>query len=196
MRIGRFLFGAVIAALLCLIIPGGNFVAATIWPADPKTTQIEHGKYLVSTIGGCNDCHTPKKFTEKGPELDMSRALSGSPADMKLPPLPKDAIGPDKWGAAGSNDFTAWYGPWGVTFAANLTPDLETGIGSWTEQMFFQALRTGKHLGAPDGRNILPPMPWQEIGALTDEDLKALFVYFKSLKPVSNAVPEPIPPQK
>ncbi len=198
MRIGKFLCGAVVAAILCLILSAGNFVAAKDQPADAKSAQIERGRYLVATIGGCNDCHTPKKFTGKGPELDMDHLLSGFPTGEKLPDLPKEWVAPmpGKWGAATTNDLTAWYGPWGVSFAANLTPDLETGIGSWTEQMFFQAMRTGKHLGAPDGRDILPPMPWQGIGDLTDDDLNALFAYFKSLKPVSNAVPEPIPPQK
>jgi len=195
MRIGRFLFGTVIAAPLGLMIFGGNFVAAKDVPADAKGAQIERGKYL-TTFGSCHDCHTPKNFTEKGPEPDMSRALSGSPAEMKLPPLPKDVIGPDKWGALGTNDLTAWYGPWGVSFAANLTPDLETGTGSWTEEMFIAALRTGKHLGAPEGRNILPPMPWQFYTLTSDEDLKAIWAYIRTLKPVKNAVPEPLPPQK
>lgn len=195
MRIGRFLFEAVIAALLCLVISGGNFVAAKDEPADAKSAQIERGK-LLATFGACHDCHTPKNFTEKGPEPDMSRALSGSSAEMKLPPLPKDVIGPDKWGVVGTNDLTAWYGPWGMSFAANLTPDLETGTGSWTEEMFMKALRTGKHMGAPEGRDILPPMPWQFYAQASDEDLKAIWAYIRTLKPVKNAVHEPIPPQK
>jgi hypothetical protein len=53
-------------------------------------------------------------------------------------------------------------------------------------------MRTGKHLGV--GRAILPPMPWPGVAALTDEDLKALFAYLQSLKPISNLVPQPIPP--
>ncbi len=195
MRIGRFLFGAGIAALLCLMIPGVSFVAAKDQPADANAAQIARGKFL-TTLGACHDCHTPKNFTEKGPEPDMSRALSGSPGDMKLPPLPKEVIGPDKWGAIATNDFTAWYGPWGVSFAANLTPDLETGTGSWTEEMFMKTLRTGKHLGAPDGRDILPPMPWQFYSQFSDDDLKAIWAYTRTLKPIKNAVHEPIPPQQ
>jgi cytochrome c553 len=88
-------------------------------------------------------------------------------------------------------DLTAWAGPWGVSFAANLTPD-PTGMSGWTAEQFIQTMRTGKRMGT--GRALLPPMPWQNIGALTDDDLRALFAYLQSLKPVSNAVPLPSPP--
>jgi len=91
-----------------------------------------------------------------------------------------------------SNDATAWVGPWGISFAANLTPDA-TGLGGWTEEQFIQTMRTGKHLGV--GREILPPMPWFGVAALPDEDLKALFAYLQSLKPISNNVPQPLPPK-
>lgn len=172
----------------------GALFCSSLYAADaaaPSNAMVERGKHIVDT-GLCNDCHSPKIFTDKGPVVDPAKLLSGHPATQKLPELPKDLIGPDKWGAVATNDFTAWNGPWGVSFAANLTPDLKTGIGSWTEDMFMKALRTGQHMGA--GRPILPPMPWQFIGLHTDEDLKAVFAYLKSLKPVENAVPDPIPP--
>ncbi|HZQ59913.1 MAG TPA: diheme cytochrome c-553, partial [Casimicrobiaceae bacterium] len=89
-------------------------------------------------------------------------------------------------------DLTAWAGPWGVSYAANLTPD-KTGIAGWTVDQFIQAMRTGKHLGV--GRPILPPMPWQQIGKLTDRDLRAIYAYLKSLKPIDNQVPAPTPPK-
>ncbi len=113
-----------------------------------------------------------------------------------MPPLPTEIIGPGKWAAVTNQHLSAWFGPWGVSFARNLTPDMETGLGSWTEEMFMKAMRTGKHMGAADGRDILPPMPWQGIGQLPDEDIKAIWAYLHSLKPVNNAVPEPIPPQQ
>jgi hypothetical protein len=93
-----------------------------------------------------------------------------------------------------SPDLTASVGPWGISFAANLTPDSATGIGAWTDEMFIQALRKGKHMGQDGGRPILPPMPWQHIGKHTDEDLKAIFMYFKSQTAISNKVPAAIPP--
>jgi len=89
---------------------------------------------------------------------------------------------------------TAWAGPWGVSFAINLTPDKETGIAEWSESSFLQAMRTGKHQGQPNGRDILPPMPWENIKAMTDDDLKAMFAYLRSLAPVKNQVPLPVLP--
>lgn len=153
--------------------------------------KVKRGEYLV-TLGGCNDCHTPKIFSENGMEFDSTRLLSGHPADEKLPEAPFDIVGPGKWGAVGSQSFTAWVGPWGISFTANLTPDMVTGSGAWTEESFIAAMRTGKHLGA--GRDILPPMPWFNVALATDEDLSAIFAYLKSLKPIENMVPAPIPP--
>lgn len=153
--------------------------------------MIERGKYLV-TLAGCNDCHSPKVFTPMGPVPDTTRLLSGAPADAKVPEIPNGVIAPDKWGALTTNDLTTWAGPWGVSFARNLTPDVATGIGSWTEEIFIKALRTDKDMG--EGRDILPPMPWPMIAQSTDADLKAIFAYLKSLKPVENAVPDPIAP--
>jgi cytochrome c2 len=157
--------------------------------AAPVQDPAARGKYLV-TIEVCNDCHTPKKMGPKGPEPDMTRMLSGHPQDEALPkaPVPKDA-----WIIGTNPGLTAWYGPWGVSFSANLTPDTTTGIGAWTEDMFVQSLRNGKHMGT--GRDLLPPMPWQFIGQMTDEDLKAVFAYLKTLPPIKNQVPQPIPPK-
>ena len=155
--------------------------------------QVARGAYLI-TAGACSDCHTPKTFTPKGPVPDMSRNLSGAPADIRVPPIPAGVISPTGWGALGTNDMTAWAGPWGVSFAANLTPDKTTGLGSWTEAAFIKSMRTGKHKGVL--RDILPPMPWQGLGQLTDDDLKAMFAYLQSLKPIQNKVPDPIPPKR
>ena len=125
-------------------------------PAETKTNfaqsalsaqaRIERGKYMV-TVGGCNDCHTPKKSGPNGPEPDMTRELSGNPATDKLAPIPAGLIAPDKYLTVVNNHLTAWVGPWGVSFAMNLTPDKATGLGSWTEEMLVTALRSGKHQG-------------------------------------------------
>jgi hypothetical protein len=107
---------------------------------------------------------------------------------MPTPPaLPE---GPWLWLGAATN--TAFAGPWGVSYTANLTPDKETGLGSWTEEMFIETMRTGRHQGK--GRQILPPMPYFIIGALTDSDIKDLFAYLQSLTPVHNRVPAPVDP--
>jgi mono/diheme cytochrome c family protein len=151
---------------------------------DPVT----RGAYLVK-LGGCTDCHTPKLMTPQGPIDDPSRLFAGHPADVVLPPPNLDPANP--WGAATAG-MTAWTGPWGVSFATNLTPDSGTGIGGWTEKEFIATLRTGKHKG--EGRAILPPMPWQPLSEAKDEDLAAIFAYFKSMPAVSNRVPAPLPP--
>lgn len=157
--------------------------------AAGKPDQIKRGAYLTVTMG-CHDCHTPLKMGPKGPEPDMSRMLTGHDASVTMPPPPALEKGP--WGWVGSLTMTAFSGPWGVSYSANLTPDDETGIGKWSEKSFLEAMRSGKHQGK--GRPILPPMPWQGIGKATDGDLKAIYAYLKSLKPVRNRVPEPVEP--
>jgi cytochrome c553 len=154
--------------------------------------QLRRGEYL-AVFGGCSDCHTPKVMTQNGPAPDKSRLLAGHPAVAQLPDVPQGVLGPDKWAALTNPDLTAWAGPWGISFAANLTPDNETGLGKWTADQFIKTMRTGKHLGV--GRPVLP-MPWYDVAVLTDQDMRALFAYLRSLKPISNKVPEPVPPQK
>lgn len=152
---------------------------------------IARGKYVVTT-SGCNDCHSPKIMTDHGPEPDPARLLSGHNQNEPLPPLPKDA---------GRNGFvmfsmglTSAVGPWGVSYAANLTPD-DTGIGSWTFENFKTAITKGKYKGMEGSRDLLPPMPWQVYRDMTEEDLLSIFSYLKSLPKVNNLVPAPQPPQ-
>ena len=156
--------------------------------ADQKKARVERGAYLVGMMG-CNDCHTPWKMGPQGPEPDMTRALTGHPQEVVMPPAPA-ASGPWIWHGGATN--TAFAGPWGVSFTANLTPDKETGLGTWTEEMFIATMRTARHQGK--GRPILPPMPVKMIGRANDEDLKSIFAYLQSLAPVKNKVPTPIEP--
>jgi hypothetical protein len=153
-----------------------------------EETLIERGKYLV-TISGCNDCHSPKIMSAQGPEPDPSRLLSGHIQDEKLPPMSTNA-GKDGWVNFNMNT-TAAVGPWGVSFAANLTPD-ETGIGTWTFEQFKTAIQKGKYKGLEGSRMLLPPMPWQVYKNIKEDDLKAIYVYLKSLPPINNLVPQPI----
>ena len=113
----------------------------------PLTQQelIARGKYLVFT-GGCSDCHSPKIYTPMGPIPDSTKNLSGFQHDQKLPALDPKYVAPGQWVATESN-FSAWVGPWGITYAANITPDKETGIGTLTEEMFIKTLREGKWMG-------------------------------------------------
>jgi mono/diheme cytochrome c family protein len=158
-------------------------------PQAQDQAAIKRGAYLVS-IMGCNDCHTPWKPGPKGPEPDLARALTGHPAEMIMPTPPKLPEGPWIWLGGATN--TAFAGPWGVSFAANLTPDPETGLGQWTADMFIATMKTGRHQGK--GRPILPPMPYFVVANLTDEDIRSLFAYLQSLEPVRNRVPDPVDP--
>ncbi len=182
--------GCVLIGLFSLFLAPAVSFAAQHKATSGKEAMIKRGQYLV-TLAGCNDCHTPKKMTPNGPAPDGARLLSGHPADEKLPAIPPNIFGPDKWGAITNNNLTAWVGPWGTSYASNLSPDPETGDGAWNEELFIRILRTGKFMGS--GRDILPPMPWQEFAKITDSDLKAIFAYIKSLKPVRNQVPASIP---
>jgi hypothetical protein len=165
--------------------------AAVLAQGAAPSAQVKRGEYLV-TIGLCHDCHTPLVMTPGGPEPDMKRALSGHPQDL-IVKAPANLAEP--WTAAASSTLTAWSGPWGVSFSANLTPDPETGVlRDFTEEQFVQTLRTGRHQG--QGRPILPPMPWPLIGQMTDDDLKSVFAYLRQIPPVKNKVPDPIPPAK
>jgi hypothetical protein len=161
---------------------------------EPLSDPVSRGKYLVMA-GGCNDCHSPKIMTPKGPIPDTSKLLSGHQANSPLPAIDPKATQPGQW-ILMAPDITAFVGPWGISYPANLTSDSATGVGAWGEEAFMKTLRTGKHMGNPNGRDILPPMPWQDIGRLTDEDLKSIYAYLKSLPPINNRVPAPVPPNE
>jgi hypothetical protein len=150
---------------------------------------IKRGEYIVST-SACHDCHTPKIMTDKGPVFDLERMLSGHPAEDSLPPYDQETA---KSYILFNMGLTAATGPWGTSFSANLTPD-DDGLGSWTEEQFFTAIRKGKYKGLEGSRDLLPPMPWFVYANWTDDDMKAVFAYLKSIKPVNNLVPAPIPP--
>ena len=165
--------------------------AAVAVPATSRRSadarRVARGKDLVWSIG-CNDCHTPKKMGARGPELDTDRLLSGHREQASMPAPPALPAGP--WGIVTNLELTAWSGPWGITYAQNLTPDENTGLGIWTEEMFIRALRTGRHMGV--SRQIQPPMPWEVYGRLPEEDLKSIYAYLRSIPPVKNRVPEPL----
>jgi hypothetical protein len=157
-------------------------------PAANVGAAARRGQYLVVT-GGCHDCHTPSKAGPEGPVPDFSRMLSGHPEQLEVPAAP--AL-PAPWMMVAASSMTAFSGPWGVSFSANLTPDKETGLGNWTERNFIEAIRTGHHLGR--GRPILPPMPWMAVREHSDSDLKAIWAYLRTVPAIKNRVPAPRPP--
>jgi mono/diheme cytochrome c family protein len=155
-----------------------------------RQEQIARGKYMV-TIGGCHDCHTPWIVQPDGkPGPDMSRALSGHP--MQFPIKENVKLTGDRFTVAIAPTNTAYSGPWGTSFAANLTPEPLTGTGIWTFDIFRNTIRNGRHWGV--GRPLNPPMPWFNYKEMTDEDLLAVYTYIRTLKPIYNEVPEPLPP--
>jgi hypothetical protein len=175
---------AVTVSLACS--DGGHFVRTAA--ASTTQSRVERGRYMVA-VAACGDCHTPMKMGPNGPEPDTTRLLAGHPEQVG--PLPPAAPqGPWVWAGAATN--TAFAGPWGVSYAANLTPDQNTGIGIWTEEMFVKAIRTGRHMGV--SREIQPPMPWPALRLASDEDLKSIYAYLRTLPPVANHVPDVRPP--
>jgi hypothetical protein len=158
--------------------------------AITQDSLIKKGQYLVTTLG-CNDCHSPKRMGAQGPELIPELMLSGFPASNQLPPIPSEAL-KNGW-TLFYPDNTATVGPWGVSFAGNITPD-ETGIGTWSLEQFKIAITKGKFKGLENNRPMLPPMPSQNYAQMTDEDVTAIYTYLKSVPPVKNVVPTNIPP--
>jgi len=190
-------FGWIVAALMPVALGCGVKEPAAVQQAAvmadaPSGAHAEdpvaRGRYLVR-MGSCNDCHTPWVFDKDlgMPKPDMTRMLSGHPADA---PDPQGTLGKGDVGLIGPT-FTSFALPFGVVYSANLTPDKETGIGTWTEKMFVDIFRKGRHLGG-DGRGVMPPMPWFWIRNLSDDDLKAVFAYLHTIPAVYN----PVPPHK
>ncbi len=159
--------------------------------AAPQEDPAKRGEYLVSVLG-CDDCHTPKNMTPQGPAPDMSRRFMGHPAEEPFASDDKKKLIEEQHIAVLSPGMTAAAGPWGVSYAANITSD-DTGIGTWTEAQFIKAIREGKSKGMDGTRPILPPMPIPSYRNLKDEDLKAVFAYLKTVTPVKNVVPQPKP---
>jgi hypothetical protein len=181
---------SVMAAALLIVGMNACQPSTEVKEQPPLTGEalIKRGEYLINA-GACGDCHSPKIMTETGPIPDPDRLLSGHPKDEILPPI----VNTSDW-ILFSTGVTSFVGPWGQSFAANLTPHA-TGIGNWTFEHFKTAIRKGKYKGLEGSRNLVPPMPWQFYSHISDDDLYALFAYLKSIKPVDNQVPAYISPE-
>ena len=163
--------------------------AASVPATVSNDSLIKRGAYLVSIVG-CDDCHSPKAMGPQGPEIIQELRLSGFQAGRQLPVVSNEAVQAG-W-ALMVPDITAAVGPWGTSYAANITSD-ETGIGNWTEAQFMKAMKEGKWKGMDGNRMLMPPMPWQNFSRMDDHDLKSIFAFLKSTKPVKNVVPNSIP---
>lgn len=145
-------------------------------------------------LGVCTQCHTPKIKTALGYMPDKNRFLSGYAQNQELPDLPyAEIMAGEAEKTFYTTDATVWVGRWGVSFAANLTPDPETGIGSWEEEDFIDIFRDGKHFGQENPR--ISPMPVNVYSQLRFFELGSIFMYLQTIPPVSNEVPTRIPPE-
>ena len=163
--------------------PDSTTIAMAKYGGFPS--QVKWGEHLV-IIGGCNDCHTPKKMGPNGPENDMSLMLSGHP--VQQPPPAFDLKEAAKKGLILTQSFTAWMGPWGITYAVNLTPDT-TGIGTWKEEQFVKALKEKKWMGLDNTRPLMPPMSMMPATEMTTDEMEAIFAYLKTIPPIKNLAP-------
>jgi hypothetical protein len=182
-----FLAGVLATAVTACTNSSGSSVA-TVAKAD-AAARIKRGEYLVNAIG-CDDCHSPKRMGPQGPEIIPELRLSGFPHNGQLPPV--DTTEVKKGWTLMAPDLTSAIGEWGASFAGNITSD-GSGIGNWKEENFIRALREGKYKGLANSRALLPPMPWFVYRNMTDEDLKSIFAYLKTTRPVNNVVPAPRP---
>ena len=182
-----------ILILILVVLIKAGYVMSDETSKNPS--EVEKGKALVIEYG-CNACYTPKIETVVGLIPDPDRLLSGhSAGDGDLQNIPEGLLGEKSWAGMYSKSLTAWAGPWGVSFTANLTPDKETGIGSWSKQNFISTIRLGIHTSSL-ARELAPAMPWKHISTMNDEQLGAIYSYLMSLKPIKNKVPEHIDPKK
>ena len=170
-----WLWGSV-AAVMALLAAGTGQAQQRAAGAPAAGASVDRGKYLVS-ITGCHDCHSPKSL---GMTPDPARLLSGRPSTTKMPSKADGEI-------HASLDFTAFWGPWGQTVASNLTPDKATGLPGrgYNEKTFVQTMRTGKK---PNGTAVQPPMPVEVYQNLSDDDLRSIWMFLQTLKPINNAV--------
>lgn len=178
----------------CVDAPQNENVATSLQSSIPSHSDsaalLAKGEYLV-TIMGCDDCHSPKQMGPQGPEIIPELRLSGYPSGRPIAEVDANAL--RQGGAFMNSDLTSATGPWGTSFAGNISSDA-TGIGRWSEEQFKKALTQGKYKGLDGGRMLLPPMPWPNYSRLTDEDIRAIYLFLQSTKPVSNVVPAPRPP--
>ncbi|MES2777551.1 MAG: c-type cytochrome [Bacteroidota bacterium] len=189
MRRTLFIMLVFVSSILTIVACSCNDAGSSrekIIAGPDSTERISRGEYLVN-ISGCDDCHSPKKMGPNGPEIIPELRFSGYPSTRPIAHANMDVL-KDGWIAMLGSDGTSAVGPWGMSFSANITSD-ESGIGNWSEENFIRAIRKGKFKGMEGSRDLLPPMPWFAYKNMTDEDLRAVYAFLKSTKPVSNVVP-------
>ena len=156
-------------------------------PSNFSPEQIKEGEILVME-GRCNYCHTPE-ITDG--EANYGKILFGHPADKTIPELPGVPVGSQQWMEFISElDSTVWIAGDKIVFSANITPDKETGIGTWSKEDFINTIRTGIHPGWK--KKLNKPMPWLDYARLSNEQLTSIYSYLMSQQPVVNKVQGPV----
>jgi len=178
-----------IIALVSVIAIGCNQKPAEEIAYSPE--RIEIGQAVVEGWN-CTFCHTPQIQGPDGKFIaDPKRFMSGHPSDEEIPTIPDMVITSPEWMEFLDNlGSTVWATDNVLVFSANLTPDDETGIGTWSETEFVETVRQGRHKGIE--RRIKYPMPWRELSELSDEELLSVYEYLMTLQPVNNKVPTSI----
>lgn len=166
--------------LVVSLVPffGGLLVAAVLFATEARSK--EHDK----TADQAREQDEKKKLVDRGAYLATVTGCQ----DCHTPGYFYGASD-DSRQLSGSE--VGWKGPWGVSYPANLTPDPETGLGKWTDEQITTAIRTGVR---PDKSVIRPPMPWQHYSKLTDDDVKAIVAYLRSIPAVKHQEPAAVPP--
>jgi cytochrome c553 len=177
---------SIAATVIMYAVSSGNEKSEQAKPMTQEE-KVKRGEYLVNAVG-CDDCHSPKRMGKHEPEIIPELRFSGSPSTAQLPSVNTGEI--KKGWMMFAPDLTSAAGPWGQSYAANISSDA-TGIGNWKEEQFIKALREGKYKGLDNTRPLLPPMPWFVYKNFSDDDLKSIFAFLKSTKPVHNVVPAP-----
>ena len=164
----------ILILLLVVLVPAGitltigwrPFLGPRVRPLSDRRfestpARMERGRYLVTGVVGCVECHSEHDTTAE--DLPMKPGREGAGALFLSDPA------------------------LGTVYASNITPDKETGIGSWSDDQIARAVREG--IGG-DGRALFPIMPYLNFRHLSDEDLASVIVYIRSIPPVKNAVPK------
>ena len=173
MRFAKIL-GYTVAVLVILLAVGITFTIGWrpfIGPkARPLTSRkfdvtperLTRGRYIAENVAGCMDCHSPRDWSKH--DAPIIPGMEGAGQDMSLlKGLPGRVVAP------------------------NLTPDPETGSGTWSDDALARAIREG--IGH-DGRTLFPMMPYERFRQMPDEDLASVVVFLRSLPPVRNPLPK------
>ncbi|HYC39734.1 MAG TPA: c-type cytochrome [Chitinophagaceae bacterium] len=160
----------VFSAIAALIAAGTYFAAcsnrtetSTTGKEDSAKTMLARGEYLLTSVVPCLDCHSTRDFNKySGPVVPGTEGMGGYAFDQKL-------------------------GVPGVVYAKNITPDPETGIGTWTDDDLMKAMVKGI---SKTGDTLFPIMPYVNFSRMSEYDLKSIIAYIRTLKPIRNKVPE------